>query len=56
MGRQKFYLYLNQEELRLLLRSLVRFKNKLQQQGHYTDFVDELILKVMDAPIKRIKT
>lgn len=47
--KQNRYLYLNAEETRLVLRSLIRFKNKLQQQGRYTDCVDELILKVTQA-------
>jgi len=46
MKNKKRYLYLNDEETRLVLQSLIRFKNKLQQQRRYTDCVDELILKV----------
>ena len=49
MKNKKRYLYLNDEETRLVLQSLIRFKNKLQQQGRYTDCVDELILKVSDT-------
>ena len=48
MKNKKRYLYLNDEETRLVLQSLIRFKNKLQQQGRFTDCVDELILKVYD--------
>ena len=47
--KQNRYLYLNAEETRLVLHSPIRFKNKLQQQGRYTDCVDELILKVTQA-------
>ncbi len=46
MKKQKYYLYLDIEETRLLLKSLVRFKTMLSQQGRYTDFVDEIIMKV----------
>lgn len=49
MKNKKRYLYLNYDETRLILRSLIRFKNKLQQQGRYTDCVDELILKLSEA-------
>lgn len=49
MKDKKCYLYLNDEETRLVLKSLIRFKNKLLQQGRYTDCVDELILKVSDT-------
>ena len=43
MENKKRYLYLNDEETRLVVQSLIRFKNKLQQRGRYTDCVDELI-------------
>ena len=49
MKDKKRYLYLNDEETHLVLKSLIRFKNKLLQQGRYTDCVDELILKVSDT-------
>lgn len=46
MKNRKYYLYLSREETRFILLSLIRFKNKLQQQGRYTDCVDDLILKI----------
>ena len=49
MKNKKRYLYLNDEETRLVVQSLIRFNNKLQKQGRYTDCVDELILKVSDT-------
>ena len=49
MRKRNRYIYLDAEEMRLVLHSLIRFKNKLQQQGRYTDCVDELILKVTQA-------
>ena len=39
----------------ILLHSLVEPKNKFIHQGRYTDCVDELIFKVVNAPIKRMK-
>ena len=48
MRMKRRYLYLSCEEARLVLQSLIRFKNKLQQQGRFTDCVDELILKVSE--------
>lgn len=56
LRKDKRYLYLSQEETSVLLKSLVNLKNRLIRDGRYTDFVDELLLKVMDAPVKRIKT
>lgn len=56
LRNDKRYLYLSHEEISVVLKSLVNLKNRLIREGRYTDFVDELILKVMDAPVKRIKT
>ncbi len=44
-----------QQERSILLHSLVELKNQLIQQGRYTDCVDELIFKVVNAPVKRMK-
>ncbi len=52
--REKRYLYLNNSETDILLKSLVQFKNALIRDGRYTDCVDELILKVTGAKVKRI--
>ncbi len=54
MRKQKLYVYLNEQETRVLLKSLIRFKNILAQQGRYTDVIDELIMKVVSAPIQRV--
>ena len=50
MFSKKRYLYLSNDELSILLHSLIRLKNSLIQEGRYTDCVDELILKVMNCP------
>lgn len=50
MFSKKRYLYLSNDELNILLRSLIKLKNTLIQQGRYTDCVDELILKVTNSP------
>lgn len=55
MKKHKRYLYLNTEEITVVLHSLVQLKNKLIRQGRYTDCVDELIIKVMSAPSKKFK-
>lgn len=55
MFRKKRYLYLSEDELRVLVQSLVRLKNSLIQQDRYTDCVDELIVKFLEAPVRRIR-
>lgn len=53
---KKRYLCLNYEETRVVLQSLIRLKNALIQEGRYTDCIDELIVKITAAPVKKIKT
>ena len=55
MREKKTHLYVDSQERTLLLHSLVELKNQLIQQGRYTNCVDELIFKVVNAQIKRIK-
>lgn len=55
MREKTNHLYVNSQERSLLLHSLVELKNQLIQQGRYTDPVDELIFKISNAPIKRLK-
>ena len=55
LKKQKRYLYLDDEEISVVLQSLIRLKNTLIREGRYTDCVDELIVKVMEAPARKIK-
>ena len=55
MRETKYHAYLDSEERTILLHSLVELKNQLIQQGRYTDCVDELIVKVINAPVKKLK-
>lgn len=49
------HLYVDSQKRSILLQSLVALKNQLIHQGRYTDCVDELILKVTNAPVKKMK-
>lgn len=51
MLQKKRYLYLNETEYSILIKSLVQLKNKLIQQNRFTDCVDELLLKVISVPV-----
>ena len=55
MREKTNHLYVDSQERNLLLHSLVELKNQLIQQGRYTDCVDELIFKVINAQTKRMK-
>ena len=49
------HLYVDSKERTLLLHSLVELKNQLIQQDRYADCIDEIIFKVANAPVKRVK-
>ncbi len=55
MREKKHHLYVDSQEGSLILHSLVELKNQLIQQGRYTDCVDELIFKIANAPVKKMK-
>ena len=55
MREKKNHLYVDNQERSILLHSFVELKNQLIPQGRYSDCVDELIFKVINAPIKRMK-
>ena len=55
MREKTTHLYVDSRERTLLLHSLVKLKNQLIQQGRYGDCVDEIIFKVANAPIKKVK-
>ncbi len=53
--RNKYHIYLTYEEQRMLLNILNDFRNKLIAEGKYTDLLDEVIIKVANAKLKRVK-
>ena len=55
MWNKKKHLYIDNQERRIILHSLIELKNKLIQEGRYADVVDELIVKVMNAPVKKVR-
>ena len=54
MKNTKYHVYINSEERRLLISSLNDLRNKLIDVGRYTDLVDEVLIKVANAKIKKI--
>ena len=49
MRKPKRILVLSSSEYRQMLHGLIHFRNKLIQQGRYTDAVDELLAKLQKA-------
>ena len=55
MRKPKYHLYLTHNERRTVINSLICMKNDLILQDRYTDAVDELIVKLTKAKVKKIK-
>ena len=55
MREKKYYLVLDNFERRMLLNNINDFRNKLIAEGQYTDLLDEVIIKVANAKLKRVK-
>ena len=53
--KQKYYLALSTEEWRLLIHCLNNFRNRLISEGRYTDAVDEVLVKVANAKVKKFR-
>ena len=51
----KYHVYLNYEERRLVIKSLNDLRNRLISEGKYTDLIDEVLVKVANAKIKKKK-
>ena len=55
MRNQKYHLYLTPDERRTVINSLIELRNSLISQGRYTDIIDELLIKLTKAKVKKIK-
>lgn len=53
--KQKYHLAMDDAERRLLIGSLNDLRSRLFTEGRYTDAVDELMLKFVNAKIKKFK-
>jgi hypothetical protein len=52
---KKTLLYLNEAEWRHIIHSLNALRSKMIQAGQYTDVVDETLMKVINAPVRKVK-
>lgn len=55
MREKKYHLYLDENELRIIVLCLNELRNKIIADGRYTDCVDELLIKAANAKTVRIK-
>lgn len=51
----KYHVYLNYEERRLVIKSLNDLRNRLISEGKYTDLIYEVLVKVANAKIEKMK-
>ena len=55
MRNQKHYIAIDENERRIILNALNTLHNKLLAEGRYTDAVDDVLIKVVNAPVKKFK-
>ena len=55
MKTRRKYFYLDDFEQRLLVGCLMTTRNKYLQEGKSTEDVNSLILKIIDAPSKKLR-
>ena len=55
MKGEKYHIYLSTKERNEIVISLINLKNKLIEQGRYTDAVDGVLFKVLKTKRKKIK-
>ena len=55
MRNPKYHIYLTHDERRTVINSLIDLRNDLLLQDRYTDIIDELLIKLTKAKVKKIK-
>ena len=55
MRNQKHYIAIDENERRIILNALNALRNNLLAAGRYTDAVDDVLIKVVNAPVKKFK-
>lgn len=55
MKTEKYHIYLSTRERNEIVASLINLKNRLIEQGRYTDAVDDILFKVLKTKRKKIK-
>ena len=52
---KKYHIYLDDYERRIVVNCLNEMRTRLLSEVKYNNPVDEILLKVIDAPIKKMK-
>ena len=56
MREPKYCLTMNRQEWKMVIESLNDLRSKLITAGRYTDAVDDVLVKIANAPLKKAKT
>ena len=52
---KKKWVVLNEAEWRLVLHALNELRTSLIAEGRYTDTVDDVIIKIVSTPVKKVR-
>ena len=55
MKTEKYHIYLSTKERNEIVAFLINLKNKLIEQGRYTDAVDDVLCKMLSAKKRKLK-
>ncbi len=55
MREKRYFVAFDDLERRTMVYCLNEVRTRLKQKGRYTDAVDELILRICDAPTRKFK-
>lgn len=55
MRNQKYYIAIDENERRIIINALNSLRNKLLAEGRYTDAVNDVLIKVVNAPVRKFK-
>ncbi len=55
MREKRYFVAFDDLERRIMVNCLNEVRTRLKHEGRYTDAVDELILRICDAPTKKFK-
>ena len=53
--KEKYYIVLDEYERRMIINSLNELRNRLIADGRYTEAIDEILLKIINAKKKKYK-
>lgn len=55
MREKKYHVYLTEEERSVVIKALIDEKNLLISAGHYTDAVDDFLIRIVSSKPKYIR-